>query len=434
VKNIFVLGLDEFNRRELASVRQAEACRFIGLLKHDEIVRPENAELDFDELEAKAKAQLDAFEGTVDGIIAFFDFPSSALAGVLRNSYGLPGPTNEAIAKCDHKYWSRIEQRAVIPELIPPFRCFDPFSDDPFGDIAMVPPFWIKPVKAHSSYLGFRIEREDDLRRHLPEMREKAWHFGKPFDQYLRHVDLPEEMRCIGGGFFVAEGIISADYQCTLEGFVYKGDVSIYGVVDSRRSGEHNSCFSLYQYPSQLPQGVQNRMSEAAAKVITRFGYDNAPFNAEFFWDPHTDEIRLLEVNARLSKSHCPLFRMVDGASHQDVLVDLALGKRPAFQQGQGDYRIAGKFMVRNYANGTIRAVPDEEEIRRVQEVYPEAGVHLLVSPGMRLDRLQFQDSYSFELAEIFLGARDAEELNEKYEHCLEMLTFDIEPDRKGAA
>jgi hypothetical protein len=37
------------------------------------------------------------------------------------------------------------------------------------------------------------------------------------------------------------------------------------------------------------------------------------------------DTIWLLEINTRISKSHCPLFRRVDGASHHQVMLDLAL-------------------------------------------------------------------------------------------------------------
>lgn len=41
-------------------------------------------------------------------------------------------------------------------------------------------------------------------------------------------------------------------------------------------------------------------MAEAAGEAMGRFGYDGAPFNMEFYWDPRTDENRLPEVNARI--------------------------------------------------------------------------------------------------------------------------------------
>ncbi|MGM0585761.1 MAG: ATP-grasp domain-containing protein, partial [Pseudomonadota bacterium] len=296
MKNVFLIGLDDFNEAELDSIRDAEDFRFHGLLSHSEAVRPRNGRLDFEAMREKAEAQLANFDGSVDGVAAYWDFPSSALAGVLRNAHGLPGPSNEAICKCEHKYWSRLEQSRAVPELVPPFAAFDPFDEDPAGQIGIDYPFWVKPVKAHSSHLGFRIGGPEDLRGHLPEIREKIGLFGEPFDQYLRHVELPEEVRGVGGHWCIAEGIISAGRQCTLEGYVQDGRTVIYGVVDSVRSGKHRSSFSRYQYPSQLPARVRARMAEAAGKVMAGFGYDGAPFNMEFYWDTRTDAIQLLEV------------------------------------------------------------------------------------------------------------------------------------------
>jgi biotin carboxylase len=174
-------------------------------------------------------------------------------------------------------------------------------------------------------------------------------------------------------------------------------------------------------------------MIEAAARVMSHIGYDNAPFNMEFFWSRRTGEIRLLEINARISKSHCPLFRLVDGASHQQVMVDLALGQRPAFPCRQGDFRVAGKFMVRVHEDGIVRGMPSAAEIARVQERFPEARIHPMAATGTLLKHLPYQDSYSFELAEIFLGADSQKELLRKYETCLELLTFDVEHPPEAA-
>jgi len=435
MRNVFVLGLDEFNKRELQSIHEAEACRFVGLLDYDEIVLPENGEFHFEALRRQAEEQLDGHGGSVDGIIAFWDFPSSAMAGVLRNARGLPGPSNEAIARSEHKYWSRIEQRAVVPELVPAFQAVDPFADDPAALIELDYPFWIKPVKAHSSRLGFLINGPDDLHAHLPEIREKIGFFGRPFDEYLRHVAVPDEIRPVTGHWCIAEGIISAGRQCTLEGYVYQGAVRVYGVVDSIRTGRHRSSFSRYQYPSGLPRRVQASMVRAAEKVMQRFRYDCGAFNMEFYWHPETDRISLLEVNARISKSHCPLFRLVDGASHQSVAVDLALGEDPRFPQRQGEYRLAGKFMVRTFCDdGIVRAMPSAEELDRMRARYPEARFRPLAEPGERLRDSHHYDSYSYELGDLFLGAGDQRELLHKYRDCMAMLSFEVGPTGQDAA
>ena len=434
MKNIFVIGLDAFNQEELQSIREAHSCRFIGLLGYDEIVRPKSGKIEFEFLRARAEKALSSFPGTIDGIVAFWDFPSSAMAGVLRNAHGLPGPSNEAIARCEHKYWSRLEQQEVVPDLIPRFCAIDPFADDPLEYVEISYPFWIKPVKAHSSRLGFMIRTPGDLRAHIPEIREKIDFFGKPFNEYLEHVGVPEAIRPISGYWCIAEEIISAGQQCTLEGYVYDGDVVIYGIVDSIRGGRHRSCLMRYQYPSSFPARIRKRMIEATEKVMTRFEYDCAPFNIEFFWDRRTDQIRLLEVNARISKSHCPLFRMVDGASHQEVMVDLALGERPRFPYRKGPFRIAGKFMHRVFDDGIVSGMPTSNEIAQVRKVYPEARFRLLAEVGERLKYSHHFDSYSYELADIFLGGENQSDLLKKYRDVLDRVTFDVEPVYQDAA
>ena len=165
--NVFLLGLDAFNARELASIRGADGMRFHRLLTHEKVVRPRGV-ADFDALLERAAAELDAFPGRVDAVASYWDFPSNAIAGVMRNARGLPGPTDAAICKCEHKIWSRIEQRAAVPAMVPGFAAFDPFAADPLAQIGLDFPFWVKPVKAHSSHLGFRIRDRAAFERHLP--------------------------------------------------------------------------------------------------------------------------------------------------------------------------------------------------------------------------------------------------------------------------
>jgi biotin carboxylase len=327
-----------------------------------------------------------------------------------------------------------MEQREVVPDLVPKFCAVDPFADDPCAYIDIDYPFWIKPVKAHSSRLGFKIRNAAELKAHLPEIREKIGFFGEPFGEYLRHVGVPESIRPITGYWCIAEELISFGRQCTLEGYIYDGEVVVYGIVDSLRSGKHRSCFSRYQYPSTLPKTIQERMIDATTCVLTRFSYDGGPFNIEFYWDRRTDSIRLLEVNARISKSHCPMFRLVDGASHQEVMVDLAMGERPRFPHRKGPFRMAAKFMHRVFADGIVDGMPTAREIEAVKKLYPEARIRLLAEVGERLKYSHHHDSYSYELADIFLGGNDQGELLRKFHQVLEMVTFNVAPVFENAA
>lgn len=70
-------------------------------------------------------------------------------------------------------------------------------------------------------------------------------------------------------------------------------------------------------------------MEEITKNVIAASGLDHSCFNIEFFYNEEQGRIWLLEVNVRLSQSHCDLFAKVDGASSQRVMIDVAKGRVP---------------------------------------------------------------------------------------------------------
>lgn len=427
VKNIFVVGLDAFNLTQLQALHRAEDYRFHALISYEEIKGGERFPVR--EFLKKAEHTLSTFAGSIDAIVGYWDFPVSTLLPILRRHQGLPGPTPEAVLKCEHKYWSRLLQKEVVPALVPPFEKVDPFRDDAVERCGLAYPFWLKPVKAASSHLGFRIHNEAEFRRSLAIIRERIVRFAEPFNRIMAMVDLPPEIAAVDGNHCIAEGVISKGRQCTLEGYVHAGQVQVYGIVDSIREGKHRSCFARYQYPSTLPRTVQSRMITAITQVLTHLGYDEAPFNAEFYWDARSDAIRLLEINPRISKSHCPLFKMVDGEYHHAVMIEVALGQRPDFPYRQGRFGTAAKFMLRRYRDGRVRAVPGQKDIERVKQRFPGTEVLLHVEPGMRLSALRDQDSYSYEIGVIFMGAANQQQLLQNYRAVLDMLPFEIETD-----
>jgi hypothetical protein len=268
MRNIFVIGMEPFNLGLLEQMEGARDYAFHTLLTYEEAVRPASSHIEFDQLLRMAEERLYQFGGTVDAIISYWDFPSSALVPMLQKEFGLPGPCLEAVAKCQHKYWSRRVQKEALPDLIPRFTAVDPFEDDPLGRINLPYPFWIKPIKAHSSYLGFEIADEADFRVALPIIRASIANFADAFNEFLKRVDTPPAIAPIGGYHCIAEESISAGQQCTLEGYAYEDEVEVYGIVDSIREGERQSSFARYQYPSRLPDHVQTRMKDAACRLV----------------------------------------------------------------------------------------------------------------------------------------------------------------------
>lgn len=92
---------------------------------------------DFQALLSEAKGRLDNFESNIDAIINFWDFSASVLHPILCQEYGLPGPSLKSVILCGNKGLSRLAQQRVIPEYIPRFSIFDPFSDNPLDQIEL---------------------------------------------------------------------------------------------------------------------------------------------------------------------------------------------------------------------------------------------------------------------------------------------------------
>ncbi|MDZ7676194.1 MAG: ATP-grasp domain-containing protein [Acidimicrobiales bacterium] len=434
MRNVFVIGNDPFNLETMQGLREARRYDFQALLPTSSVLKADS--YDFHQLVGDADEELRQFGQTVDGIVTWWDFPSSALIPVVTELWDLYGPDLRSVLTLEHKYWSRLIQRAVAPEHVPSFAAFDPFSDDALSqvlDAGLTYPFWVKPVKSVASYLGFLVEGPEDFAEALEIIRAEVSKYGDPFEQALERVhDLPHEIEWLGGNACLAEGIIGG-WQCTVEGFVSFGDVTVYGTVDSIRE-EGVSTFRAYHYPSQLPTPIQRRMAQIAGEVVTAAGLNHSCFNAEFFYDTEQGELWFLEVNVRLSQSHCDLFAKVDGASSQRAMIDLAQGRTPRMPYRLGDFPVAAKYFLRTTVDdGIVRSVPSEDDIAAVAERFPGTRIEIAVSVGTRLSDLPVQETYSWELGRIFFGADSHDALESTFAEIESMLPFEIEPVEGGS-
>lgn len=423
-KNIFVVGLDPFNGRKLESIAKKKPYQFHSLLDVKQV--KQRGILSSEDLVTQAEQILKSFPGRVDAIVGYWDFPVTCLVPLLSHRRGLTASSFESVLKCEHKYWCRLEQSKVIKET-PKFCAINPFDDQAISQIPLDYPFWIKPVKAFASQLGFRIHNAQELQNSLQIIRRGISRFASPFNYFLQQVSLPDEIAPVGGEWCIAEEIISG-YQCTLEGYVYQGELTVYGVVDSIRES-NRSTFSRYQYPSHLPKQIQKRMIDIAGTVMTHIGYNNAPFNMEFFYDKANEKLWLLEINPRISQSHCDLFEKVDGASHHEVMIELALGEKPCFPHRKGEFKYAAKFFLRYQGDAVVKKCPRLDELQRVRELFPGTLFNIHVKEGMRLSDLLYQESYSYELGYICMGANSEHELLENYHQVLKHLTFEMAPE-----
>jgi len=427
-KNVFIPALEEQQRIELETLRNTDQLSFHGLLDIATLIEPES--LCFNQVLEKARQELrelKQFTGSVDAIIAHWDFPTSVLVPILCREYDIPAAPLESVLICEHKYWSRLEQQKVVPEMVPDFCSVDPFADDPLEQVTLDYPFWLKPVKAFSSQLGFKVDNEEQFRAAIEETRQHIRHFGDPFNEALEHAELPAEIERANGNTCIAEQII-AGIQGAPEGTRYRGEFNVHGVFDQPKD-EGEEMWDRLEYPSSMPERIQRQMIDASRRFLEHIGYDNGCFNAEFMWDEEHDQLWLVEVNTRISQSHSEMFVMVDGMSNHEVAIDIALGQRPSMANRQGPYAVAAKCLIpHERKDGIVKRIPSLEELDALRERFPGTKVRLAVEPGTRLSELANQDSFAYHIGSLYLGADSHEQIKERYHACLEALHFEIEP------
>ncbi|MGW2472534.1 ATP-grasp domain-containing protein [Streptomyces sp. NPDC001665] len=425
-KNIFVLGLDEANLPTLNAVPDAAGCRFHPLLTIEEL---QGGEVSVADLMDRARAVLDEHEGTIDAIVGYWDFPVSTLVPMLGRAYGTRTTSLESVVKCEHKYWSRLEQKKVT-DALPGFGRVDLDSDDPRPPEGVGFPMWLKPALAYSSELAYGVTDMTEFRAAVETIRKGIGRVGKPFDEVLELLDLPPEMEGIGGQVCLAEEAMTG-IQVAVEGYANDGEVTVYGVLDSINYPD-SPCFLRHQYPSTLPPAVIHQLHEVSERTIRQIGMDAATFSIEYFYDPKTGRVSLLEINPRHSQSHAELFHYVDGVPNHHRMIRLALGEDPVVHGGDGPYRMAAKWYYRWFGEGTVHEVPTPERIAAIEREIPGVRIDMVPSEGQKLSTVPQQDSYSYEIAHIFTGADDEEGLRRKFDRCVAALGLTFEDTAPG--
>lgn len=351
----------------------------------------------------------------IDGVIGSQDYPGSIFTAIVAHKIGLIAPAPEPVLLCHHKYYSRLAQKKYVSPATPRFCLLHPDNISPLlFDLSF--PVFVKPVKSSFSLFANCV----DTFANLTDVTKKSAlskSFIQQFDWFLRnYFPCDTKTDCL----LVEECLKGV--QCTVEGYVSENGIHFFGVTDSIMVPGTIS-FEQFEYPSSLPDEVQNRIYDISRKFISNIGFDNGFFNIEFMYNPETDGLFIIEVNPRMASQFADLYEKVDGINSYDVLLALATGKKFKFTQSQGKYSIAASFVLRQFEDATVVQTPSQDDIESFYKQFPDARLYIFVAKGMRLSDVE-QDGKSYRYALVHLGARDKQELFEKYERAKTLLPF----------
>lgn len=355
----------------------------------------------------------------IHGIVAPHDYPSSVLGSIIAQELKVRSPHPEVILRCQHKYYSRKDQEKYVPEAVPSYQLIDPRAGKFIAQNIQYPSI-VKPVKSLFSINTFKVASDEQLHKALSQaVLEEI--LINPFNFFLERYSSCD----IDAHHLLLEQCIEG-YQCTIEGYVFDGEVGFFGVVDSIMYPGTIS-FERFDYPSMLPESVQKRMEDIATRIMKGIGFDNGIFNIEYMYDPRTDGVYIIEINPRMASQFADLYERVDGTNSYETICDIASGIKPQVKKRSGEFAYASSCVLRLFQNHYVKAAPEQKHIDTVMERYPDARIELYAHPGKTLAHV-IQDASSFRYALIQLGGSSIEDILTKLSWCKEQLPFVLEP------
>ncbi len=380
---------------------------------------PSNARLvgfDLDRFAARQarRAQLQGWAGVVSHNEQF----GALAAALVAERAGLPGTPVAAILACQHKLHARRVLQQACPEANLPFAPLDAHYGGavPAG---LAYPAYVKPVKAAFSVLARRVDSQADLHLHTRFGRRELWvirRLVEPFERVARQ-RLPQA----GSAHrMLLEAPVQAA-QFNLDGWVHQGRAHALGVVDAVMY-PGTQAFMRWEHPSRLSAAVQARALDVAQRFLTAVGFSHGMFNLEFFHDPATDRLTVIEVNPRLASQFSDLYRRVHGLDPHAMSLALALGQDPAaLPRSAALGGAAASLVYRALLPGSTPAMPSAARQAALMRRHPDALLFCFPKSGHSLAR-DFKWLGSHRYGILHLHGHDAAHLKRRAEAASSLL------------
>jgi hypothetical protein len=328
-------------------------------------------------------------------------------AALLAERMGWPGTPVAAVLACQHKLHARRVLEAVAPEANVPGQPLPARYGEPIPD-GLAYPCFAKPVKAAFSVLARTVHSREELAALTRFSFWELWvirHLVEPFERVSRQ-RLPQA----GSAHRMLLEQPAGGRQYNLDGYVFKGELRPLGVVESVMY-PGTQAFMRFVYPCALPDGVRARAIDVARRFLAAVGFDHGLFNMEFFHDPASDRLTVIEFNPRLAAQFSDLYLRVDGLDLHRVALELAHGRDPgALPRAAPSAGVAASFVYRSFDPAARPSMPGSARQRALARVFPDALLFPFPkTPGQIARDFKWLGSYRYGI--LHLGGRDAGDL-----------------------
>ena len=339
-------------------------------------------------------------------------------AALLAERMGWPGTPVKAVLACQHKLHARRVLQEVCPEANPLFQPLAAAYGEPAPEGLDYPAF-VKPVKAAFSVLARTVASREELQRHTRFGAWELWiirHLVEPFERVLR-----ERLPGTGSAhrLLVEEPVNAPQYN--LDGYVWQGEVRAIGVVDAVMY-PGTQAFMRFDAPSRLDATVQARALDVARRFLRAVGFTHGLFNMEFFHDPATGRLTVIEFNPRMAAQLSDLHARVQGVDLHRIALALAHGQDPAsLPSAAPTAGAASSFVYRAFSADAVPAMPGAAQQAALRAAFPDALLLAFPKPRGSMQR-DFKWLGSYRYGILHLGGADAADLRARCEHASALL------------
>ena len=333
-------------------------------------------------------------------------------AAMLAEKMGWPGTPVNAVLACQHKVYARQILEQVCPQANVPFSVLDAEygGDVPHG---LQYPLFIKPIKAAFSVLARVAHSHQDLTAHTRFGIWELWvirHLVEPFERVFQKRMGPTQS---AHRLMVEEPVNSPQFN--LDGYVWKGKASAFGVVDAVMY-PGTQAFMRWDLPSRLGMEIQQRALEVAQAFLAAIGFDHGLFNMEFFYDETQDRLTVIEFNPRMASQFSDLYARVCGIDMHACSLAMAHGQHPETARRVAPTAGAASSLVyRSFKPDQACAMPNAEQTARFAEAYPDGLLFPFPKDQGSIER-DFKWLGCYRYGIVHLGGRDPADLRRRAE------------------
>ena len=343
-------------------------------------------------------------------------------AALLAERMGWPGTPVKAVLACQHKHYAR----QVLQQVCPEANCGFGLMQERYGEPVptslpegLTYPVFVKPIKAAFSVLARSVRDRDDLQAHTRFGGWELWvikHLVEPFER-IAQARMPQ----MGSSHrLLLEEPITGD-QYNMDGYVLKEQVHQIGMVDAVHYPGTQS-FMRFDYPSRLDAKVQARALEVARLFLSAIGFTHGLFNMEFFHDPLSGKLTVIEFNPRLASQFSDLYARVEGINLHQYAMELGFGRDPALlARSAAVAGVASSFVYRSFTPDAVINMPSDEQRAALAQGFPDSQLFCFPKTHSQVLR-DFKWLGSYRYGILHLGAEDSVALKQCCERASALL------------